>query len=150
MAATDDFEVIEHIPIVRQHGGDGFTGVNDAATADADDEIAILFFGEGRALFNGGDFRLPHDGECCRTDAVRRKVRQQFFRALRTTSRHHQRATANVFRIRPNLSNCPRAKNDRFGGGEFKLHKMVGGNTARSVQKMRRVVPTGFHPEKLC
>jgi hypothetical protein len=62
-ASTDDFKVIEQLAVVGQHGSDGFGGINRAAAAKGDDEVALRGASRGDALVHYLNRRLARDGK---------------------------------------------------------------------------------------
>ena len=81
LAATDDFDVVKQIAVVGHHGGDGLAGVQHAAAAKADDQIAILPASQGRAAADGFQIGFAGHGKNRRADAGLPQPLQQRLRA---------------------------------------------------------------------
>src|SRR5438876_941943 len=61
--ATDEFEIIKNFASICRQGGDGFGGVDRAAAAEADDEVAFLAASELNTTFDVFDRWFSGDRE---------------------------------------------------------------------------------------
>ena len=116
---TDDFEVIEQLAVVGHHGGDGFPGINGAAAAETDDEIALRRARECDALRDGVEHWLACDRKEDIGDAVLVEKVNQRCRASRRTPRDDQRASTEVARNCADLRKRAGAEDDPCDGSEL-------------------------------
>jgi hypothetical protein len=122
LAATDDFKMIKNIAAVGEQGGDGLAGIDGAATAKSDDQIATFSHGQGEAVPDGLNFRLASRRE---DDAINGVFAQEFEQrsgAKRAASGDDQRATAEFGGERSGLADRAWTENDAIGGCKFKTH----------------------------
>lgn len=122
-AAADDFEVIQHVTVVGEHGGDGFARIQGAAAAKADYQIASLPPGQGNSPPDHFQIRLALD---CKGNGPHLNLAQgvqQPFGPFRVATCRDQSAASEFCGQRTGLTDCARAKNDAVGGGKFKTHE---------------------------
>jgi hypothetical protein len=121
-AAADDFKMIKNIAAVGKQGGDGLAGVNGAAAAEGDDEVAMFACGEDEAVLNGLDFRFA---VCRKDDGIHAMFAQKFKQgagAKGVASSDDERAAAEFGGERADIVDDARTEDDAIGGGEFEAH----------------------------
>ncbi len=122
LGATDDFEIIKNFASVRRQGGDGLGGVNRAAAAEADDEVASFAASEFDSAFDVFDLWLTGDRERPPGDSLLSEQAIQSGRPAGGTACQNQGPTPEVLRNRPDLAKGARPENDSGGSSEFKAH----------------------------
>ena len=143
-AATDDFEVVQKIPLIRHHAGDGFAGIQDAPAAKADHQAATLLSRQRRAAPNCVQIRFAGHGEHSRADAGLPQRLEQWRGAAGVASRHHERRAAQLPGHAASLTHSVSAKDDASSRGEFKLHNWP--RMPRTRQKDKRKTPAAGSP----
>ncbi len=125
MGAADDFEVVVKIAGVGEERGDGFGGIEGAAAAETDDEIAGVGAGvsDGAGDVVGRRFvgdRNGGGGELSGGEEVKEGLG-----AGRIAAGDDEGAVAEFARERADLFQGAGAEDDPGGGGEFEGHYQV-------------------------
>ncbi len=121
-AAPDDLKIIEKFAAVGKQGGNGLAGVNGAAAAEGDDEVAAFTRCQCQTVANGLDFRLAACGE---DDGVHLLFAQKFEQRLgakRVMSGDDQSAPAKFGGERAGIADSAGAEDDAIGRRKFKAH----------------------------
>ena len=92
LAAADDLEVIQRLALVGQQRGDRFAGVDGAAAAETDDEIAALATGQLAAKPDGLGGRLAASPQMSRSQHGALPGRPAADRRRPAGAGHHQGA----------------------------------------------------------
>ena len=122
LAAADDFKMIKNIAVVGEQSGDGLAGVDGAATAKGDDQVATFAHGQSKTVPDGLNFRLASRREYDAVHAVFAQEFKQWSSAKRVASSYDQRTPAEFGGERAGFVDGARTEDDAIGGGEFKAH----------------------------
>src|SRR6185437_7095138 len=124
-ATADDFQIVEHISVIRHQRGYGFAGINRAATAEADDEVAPLFFGAPDSANNRIDGRFSFDREHRREETRRLQHVEEKLRAINAPAGHDERAHPERSGNGTDLPQRARAKDDPGCGRKLKTRGWI-------------------------
>lgn len=133
-AATDDFDVIEQVAVVGQHGGDGFAGVDGAAAAEANHQIAGFFAGKVCAVADGVEFGFAGDAEDGGGEAMFVQEREQRLGAAAIAAGRNESVASEITSQGAGFAKDPGAEDDAGGSGEFEAH---GGRFTNPVRRER-------------
>ncbi len=121
-AAANDLEMVEQVAAVGEHGGDGLAGVERAAAAEGDDEIAMFARSQRDAVPDGLNLRLAGGREDDAVHALFTQQREQRPGAEGVASDDDERAPAESGGEWSGVAEDAGAENDAIGGGKFKPH----------------------------
>ena len=120
--APDDLNVVQKIAPVAHIGGDGFAGVQDAAAAKGDHQVAMFLPGQGRSAADGFQIRFAGNGKNRRADAGLLQPLQQRGGAAGVPASRDQGMTPQIPGQAPGLVHRLRSEDDALRGGKFKSH----------------------------
>src|SRR6266567_290114 len=102
---------------------DGIAGIQRAAAAEADHDLAVLLFRKPDACFYCAKRGLARNRKSERSDSLLAQERHHWFGAAPIAASHNQRAAAKLPGERAELAQLPGAKNNPWRSREFKLHQ---------------------------
>jgi hypothetical protein len=122
LATTDDFKVIEKFAAIGKQGGDSLAGVDGAATAKGNYEVATFARGRCETVADGLNFRLASHWK---DDVIHAMLAQKFEQrsgAKGVASSDDQGAPAEFGGERAGIADGTPTEDNAIGGGEFKAH----------------------------
>ena len=114
--------MIENVTTVGEQGGDGLAGVDGAAAAEGDDEVAAFARGQGHAIEDGLNFRLSRSREDDAIHAILAEKFEQRSGAKGIASGDDQGTPPKFGGKRAGFADSAGAEDDAVGSGEFKAH----------------------------
>jgi hypothetical protein len=126
LRAADHLEIVQEIAIVREECGDGFGGVECAAAAETNDEIAIRRSGMRDTAANVSYRGLSGN---CKAGGGKLRGREEIEEVLGTggvASRDDERALTKLAGDSADVGQSSCAEYNPRGGGEFETHQYSG------------------------